>query len=79
MAEEYREALWPKMLDMDGAALELVVERVQVGHGVTFSAEAMEQLHDQMLVWVGTRVMRRWNTTHEPPSRLTVEITVTAS
>jgi hypothetical protein len=29
-----------------------------------------------MATWVGTRIIRRWERTHEPPTRLRVKITV---
>jgi len=79
MGELERMQMWPAFMDVDDDTLELVIERAQVVEGVTFSAAAMEQLHDQLLVYVGTRLMRRWEATDEPPTRLFVSITVTAS
>jgi hypothetical protein len=39
----------------------------------------MEDLNESLMAWVGTRVMRRWEATHEPPSALRVTVTVEVS
>lgn len=62
------------MMVIDGADLEIVMERKTVDPGVSFSAEAMDDLGTQLMVWVGTRVMRRWQATGEPPTALVVRI-----
>jgi len=79
MSEANRERLWPEMMSVDGDIAHLVVERVTIQEGRTFSADAMEHLHDQFIVWVGTRLMRRWEQTGEPPTALLVEVRVVAS
>lgn len=79
MSKEYREQLMPEMMTWDTEEADFVVERARIDPGTTFSAEAMEHLHDQLLVFVGTRIMRRWNKTGEPPTALTVTIKVVAS
>ena len=72
-----REELYDAFLEMDGSYIELVVERTRDQHGRSFSVEAMEGLNDQVITWIGTRIMRRWNATNEPPTLLRVELRVT--
>jgi hypothetical protein len=73
------EELWEQMIEMDGDAIELIVERDTIQSGRTFSPEAMQALYDQFLAWVGTRLMLRWSATDEPPTLLVVEVKVTVS
>ena len=74
-----REALWAEMMTWDTDEVELRVDRERRQPGRSFSEAAMEQLHDEMLVFVGTRVMRRWDSTAEPPTLLRVELRVTVA
>lgn len=76
MTTEYREVLWPRMMEMDGTDLEMVIERETVERGASFSAVSMEALYDELICFVGTRIMRRWDQTSEPPTALRVEISV---
>jgi hypothetical protein len=71
--ERYRE-----MLRMDGATIEFRVERARIEPGASFSEEAMSTLNADIGVWIGTRVMRRWEATGEPPSVLIVRLEVEA-
>lgn len=75
----HREFLWPIMLDMSGDSIDLEVQRNRIEHGLTFSADAMEKLYDEIVVWVGTRIARRWDETNEPPTLLRVELRVTTA
>lgn len=79
MSEQYRNHLVNEMMTWDGEEAEFTIERTRIDPGLTFSQEAMEHLHDQVLVFIGTRIMRRWDTTQEPPTALTVSIKVVAS
>jgi hypothetical protein len=65
-----------RMARLDGPTLELVVERAHIEAGRSFSSEAMDELNLDMATWVGTRITRRWERTHEPPTRVSVTITV---
>lgn len=65
------------LLDVDGNEIELTVEKLEVEFGRSFSADALSGLHDQMIAYVGTRIMRRWNETGEPPTFVRVEMRVT--
>jgi hypothetical protein len=76
---EYREELWPVMMRMDGHELNLVVERGIIEPDHSFSPEAMEQLFDQIVIFVGTRIKRQWDMSGIPPTNLLVEIKVTTS
>lgn len=79
MSDKYRNHLVNEMMTWDTEEAEFVIEQTRIDPGTTFSVEAMERLHDQLMVFVGTRVMRRWDQTHEPPTALTVTIKVVAS
>lgn len=79
MSEQYRNELVNEMMIWDGEEAEFTLERGHIEPDKTFSVEALDRLHDQLMVFVGTRVMRRWDTTHEPPTALTVTIKVVAS
>lgn len=46
------------------------------GLGVTMSMDAVEFIHDQMLMFVMTRLMRRWNETALAPQRIIVTVKV---
>jgi hypothetical protein len=70
---------WDAMMALPGPAIDVEVVRVTIEEGRTFSADAMEDLNESLMAWVGTRVMRRWEATHEPPSALRVTVTVEVS
>ena len=72
------EARYAEFLRMGGAAIEFRVERVSIEPGASFSEEAMSTLVEDLGVWIGTRVMRRWEATGEPPSVLVVRLEVEA-
>lgn len=76
MGEDTRKMLWARFMEMDGTEIDLEVHRDGIQPGRTFSAEAMEMLHDEMLVWVGTRIMQRWEATNEPPTVVRVSVSV---
>lgn len=79
MSKEYREAILPEMMEWEGEEADFVIERDTIEPGKTFSLEAVERMNDNLIVFVGTRIMRRWDTTQEPPTALTVTIKVVAS
>lgn len=66
------------MMGVDGAVHGFVVERNPDTPGVSFSADAMDQLLQHVAAWIGTRVMRRWDATGEPPTALRVVVDVVA-
>lgn len=67
---------WRVMSTMDGETIVFTVEREMIEPGRTFSADAMDALVQLTTAWIGTRVMRRWAATSEPPSAVTVTVTV---
>lgn len=73
---ERGEAMWADMIHMSGAAIEFRIERVRLDPGRSFSEEAMSNLVEDFAAWVGTRVMRRWDATGEPPTTLVVTLGV---
>ena len=67
---------YDEMLTWDGQEAEFEIHRETIQEGRTFSAEAMAGLDAQLMAWVGTRIMRRWDTTNEPPTVVRVSIVV---
>lgn len=65
-----------RMMAMEGATLELEVGRASVEPSVTFSQQALDELSLEMATWVGTRLIRRFDATQEPPTLLRVRLTV---
>jgi len=72
------EEQWTEMMSADGTELVVELHREHLQPGATFSEEAMDGLMSTLGVFIGTRVMRRWEATQEPPSVLRVSITVEA-
>jgi hypothetical protein len=71
------EAKWAlAFIDMEGDECEWELERESIVPGHTFSVMAMEGLSKQIAMFVVTRVQRRWEATHEPPSALHVTVKV---
>lgn len=67
------------MLLLPGTDCEFVVARPDedVGNeGRTLSAEAIDELRDNLIMWVATRMSRHWEETHEPPRRIVVNVRV---
>lgn len=58
----------------DDAVFEVTRKSVQAGR--TLSEEALEKLSREMMLFIGTRMMARWDETGEPPTALRVEMTV---
>jgi hypothetical protein len=65
-----------RMMDADGSTLEVELGRGEVQSGRSFSESALDNLNHDMATWVGTRIVRRWNATGEPPTLLRVRLTV---
>ena len=64
---------------MDGPTLEIEVVRETIQEGRSFSSDAMDGAIESASAWIGSRVMRRWNETGEPPTALRITITVDVS
>jgi len=73
-----RAELWDEMLTLDGEEIELVIERRFIEPGRTISADAMSTLIETASTFIGTRIMRRWDETNEPPSAVRVILRVEA-
>lgn len=71
--------MYTTMLKSPGDKLELTVERSTLQVGRSFSEEALDHLFAQMETWVGTRIVRRWDRTGEPPTIMTVKLEVIVS
>lgn len=55
-------------MSMDGESCDFEVERTVYQPGLSFSEVAMDELVQNIGLWVGTRIMRRWQATNEPPT-----------
>lgn len=71
------EAVFDEMMKIEGDTMVFAVHRERDQHGRSFSRESMDVLTAQVGVYVGTRLLRRWNATNEPPTFLSVEVKVT--
>lgn len=76
MEEETRQTLLDTFTKMESDSFEFKVERVSIQPGLTFSEGAMENLMWMLRAFIGGRMMYRWETTGEPPTALSVNITV---
>lgn len=54
------------------------VERETIQPGLTFSAEAMDEVTELLRIFVGARVLHRWDTSKEPPTALSITVEVEA-
>ena len=68
--------LWDEMMEYDGEEMVFRVERGVIEEGTSFSQPAMAGLNDQIMQFIGTRIMRRWDATSEPPTVVSVEVKV---
>lgn len=64
------------LYDMKIDALDIKVERASVQEGRTFSAEAMHDLSNTFNTFVMARLLARWDRLGEPPTALTVHVTL---
>lgn len=71
-----RDAMFNAWREGDANEVELIIERGEVEAGRTFSSDAFKALGDQVMVFIGARVMRRWDDTNEPPTVLRAIVTV---
>jgi hypothetical protein len=64
--------------DGDTDTLEVVVQREHLEPGRSFSVDAMRAIANQLTMFVGARILRRWNDTEEPPTVVNITVTVSA-
>lgn len=76
MTDEFGDAEYAAMMDIDGPTITLEVMRETIQPGRSFSPEAMDALTFRMIAWVGTRLMRQWDATGVPPTVVRVTVTV---
>ena len=60
--------------DSDECSFEVIRERIQPGK--TFSEEALANMTQAIVLFIGGRIMARWEKTKEPPSILKVDVKV---
>jgi hypothetical protein len=69
-----------RMAEQPGSRASLAVERSEQRQreepGRTISSEALVSLRDQIGLWVGTRIHRRWAESGQPPQEVEVEVNV---
>lgn len=56
-----------KIWDTPGNAMAFEITRQRVETGLTFSSEAFDDYLESIVTFIGTRVMRYWEETGEPP------------
>lgn len=71
-----RQTLFDMLRALPSDEFDFVIQRERVEPGKTFSEGAMNDLLDSIRLFVGARVMRRWDDTNEPPTALKVEVKV---
>lgn len=71
------EALYGSFYAMDEDTIALQVTRERVEEGKTFSQEAMELLKEELLIFIGARICKHWETTGEIPQAITALLTLT--
>lgn len=54
--------------------LEIVLERVTIERGRTFSVLAVERVARDIAVWIAEETAKRWDTTGVPPTRAVLKI-----
>lgn len=70
------EDVYQKMMKTDGLEMGFEVNRVDPDPNKTFSMEALETVRDNIGLWIGTRVIRRFADTKRGPHKLQVHVTV---
>jgi len=65
-----------QFLEIDGPEMDFVVQRDSIEEGTSFSAEALDAVSDQIIMWMGSRILRAWNQRNEPPSHLKISVSV---
>ena len=58
--------------DSDSVRIEVRRERIQEGR--SFSEEAMHEAHVSIALFITARLLKRWETTKEPPSVMGIDI-----
>jgi hypothetical protein len=59
-----------------GAVFHIMRPEDDTDNTVSFSAEALHQLHSDVMVFVVSRVMRAWDSSGRAPKSLTVDVRV---
>lgn len=54
------------------------IKRVSVEEGKSFSKEALDELGEQVMLFIGARIMARWKRSKEPPTIAAISVTVKA-
>ena len=77
MTDEEKQFLFDHYLKPEhGDHMTFRVQRGEVQQGRTFSAEALDEMHEQIGMFIGARILNRWQTTTEPPTIVTVKVDV---
>ena len=62
----------------DQAAFQVVRDAPDPDPRLSFSAEALDALHDEIMVWIGGRILAAWDATGQAPQTLQVVVRVRA-
>jgi hypothetical protein len=70
------EGMYLRFMETDGPEIDFEVLRDPIESGVSFSKEALEAVNEAMILWVGSRIMRAWESRNEPPSYAKITVSV---
>jgi len=70
------QAQWDKFYDIDGQTMLFNIRRERIEPGRSFSAEALEGIMEGVKFWIGTRLMKMWDESGDPPVSLDITVTV---
>lgn len=68
--------LLENFLQIDGDEFVFDLRRETLQEGRSFSPEAMDQINVAIATFIGSRLMRRWDRTGEPPTYMAVKVVV---
>lgn len=76
MDEDAKVGLWREFMGMPDMDFDYELHKVSVQPGRSFSEEAIGELMEVVMIFIGTRVMQRWERTNEPPTFMRVSVKV---
>jgi hypothetical protein len=53
------------------------IDKTRIEEGRSFSAEAIQLLREELLIFLGARLCKHWEQTGQPPVHMTALVTVT--
>lgn len=62
-----------------GDSMAFKIERGEIQPGRSISREALERTVEMMTAFIEARIIERWQRSSEPPTSITIELTVNAA